>query len=204
MTKRSRSPANLPTPLVEIEARLFAREFLARMRQDFGHGPFNPGGGHAFARRLLRQACEWGPQWLTWVVELAEHHGELAAYEAVMELRAERLERNEPLGSVLAAYTLRLEQRPFRPHKGWPRFNIIQDFVFVVLILELVERFDLKPTRSQIGRKQIASACSITADEAAYAGLLRRSERTFEQLWTRFSPSILPGYRWPHRAVKSF
>jgi hypothetical protein len=198
----------LPATMIEAEALAFAAEFLARGHEGDGLGPppADPAAGHAFMRQLFRAICDWGPQAMNAVVELAERHGESAAHEALLDLRDERIERNEPLGAVLGAYVIALRTRPFRPHRGWSRTNVLQDLMLVVLMLELVERFGLKPTRSQVGNLESKppSAASIAASAAAAANMNRGSEKAFHQLWLKYSPRILPGYQWPNRGKRSF
>jgi hypothetical protein len=190
----------LPATLIEAEARQHARGYLRKLLEgpwdsfQIEYAPLDPRAGRAVARRFFRWACET-PQLMTFIVELADRYGERDAYDALMEIRDERIERNEPLGAVLGAYVIKLRTYPFRPHGRRDR-NVVQDICLVMLVVELVERFDLKPTRSQ---KDRPSGCSIAAEEAANFGLNRGSEEAFQQLWKKYSPHILEGYAWPNR-----
>jgi hypothetical protein len=197
----------LPVSYDEASARLHAREFLVRMREgpwdalQLPCAPLDPTTGHAVTRRLLRLICETTPRGMDVVVEIADRHGDRDAYDVLMEIRDERIERGEPLGAVLGAFVIRLGRRPFQPRGGRDRSsNLVADIVLTLLVLQLVERFGLKPTRSQTGRKLKPSACNIAAEEAAKLGLHRGNEQALQQIWRKYSAALLHGYRWPSRA----
>lgn len=103
----------------------------------------------------------------------------------------------------LVAYVQRLDIIPFKSHGGPPRYLPVHDALHVALILDLHERFGIRVSRNQIGRKKVASACSIAAEEAAAAGLGRGTEDAFRKMWDKFSPAILVGYRWPNLGRRS-
>lgn len=191
---------NLPATFVEAEAMDFARQWIARMREQgefFGvdGAPLRPLTEHLWAKRWCRLCAEMHPQGADQVVELAVTHGERSAHEALVELIDEKTDRNEPLGSVLGAYSIRLRRKPFRAHSGPARTTIIQDVVFALLIIELVERYHLKPTRYAGRKHERPSACAVAAQAAAEAGLHRGGEDAFRKGWKRAAPRILPGWR---------
>jgi hypothetical protein len=195
---------NLPATFVEAEALQFARNWLATIRAadflDSGYKPFDPAASHAFVRRSLRQIIQLHPLNAAKVVEYAVH-GLHDADIVLRELIAEKIDRGEPLGAVLGAYNIRIVHPDgLHRHRGRSKVpNLIQDIMITCLVLELIERFQpLKPTRSQIGRKQSQSACGIAAIVLAEVGLHRGGEQTIQQIWRRYAPSILPGYQWPH------
>jgi hypothetical protein len=64
-----------------------------------------------------------------------------------------------------------------RPSGRKKATNIVQDLFIVVLIIDLVERFDLKPTRWKIGDERPPAACSIVAAAMAEAGMHRGGRR---------------------------
>ena len=65
----------------------------------------------------------------------------------------------------------------------------------MTLIMELIERFDMQPTRRQTGRKREPSYCSIVNTALSEAGLHRGGERAIEAVWFRYKASVLPGSR---------
>ena len=196
----TKTPATLPQPgLIEAEARLWAKDYYARMKEvdpAFGKAWIDPAISHIFARRWIKATAQLHPLNMAGAVDLAVVHRELAAHEALIELIAERQERREDLGETLTAYDIRLKRFPFKAHSGPSRSVAFHSLVHVVLILELHNRFGLKLTRSQIGKKRVPSACSIAAEEAAAAGLGRGSEDAFRKLYDRYAPMIAPDGNW--------
>jgi hypothetical protein len=194
---------DLPATFVEAEALLYARSLLARMRTgnffDLGGAPLDEVTGHTLARRWCRWCIELNPQSASQVVELAVRHGEQSAHEALVEVIDDKTDRNEPLGAVLGAYSIDLRRRPFRKHTGPKRTTIIEDVVYSLLIIEIVERFNLKPSRYTGRKHSRPSACSIVAQAAAAEGLHRGEEDAFRKIWDRTKPKILPEVHrsWP-------
>jgi hypothetical protein len=196
----------LPMTLNEAKARQWGRNYLVRMKEgpfELGNGgklnsaPLDPACGYGFAKLWFKLVGQLHPLNMSHVAELATVHREPAAHDALIEMIAEREERGEPLGSVLAAYSIRLKHTPFAPHGGWSRTRFVEDLVLFLLILGLRERFCFKPTRYLPAKANSKpSACSIAAALAAEAGLGRGAEGAFHQIWKKFKPSLLPGYRW--------
>jgi hypothetical protein len=185
---------------VEAEALQFARDFLARAQEgDFmglGNPPLGPMADHVFARRWCKFCAALHPQGAEQVVDLAITYGERSAHEALVELIDEKTDRYEPLGAVLGAYSIRLRRVPFHAHSGPARTTLIEDVVFSILILQLVERFHLNPTRYRDRKHERPSACSIAARAAADMGLHRGDEDAFRKIWKRVAPRLLPGMRF--------
>ena len=190
----------LPTKLVYYEALQFTVDRLTRAREGgfigTDHAPLDPMAGHIVARRWCRFCAEAHPQGAEHVIDLAVTHGERSAHEALVELIDEKTDRNEPLGAVLGAYSIRLRSRPFVAHRGPARTTLVEDVVYSMLIVELVERFGLTPVRYQDRKHQRPSACSILAEAAAQVGLHRGGEDAFRKIWKRTAPGILNGYRY--------
>jgi len=71
----------------------------------------------------------------------------------------------------------------FRPARAAGRrpATFLRDFFLVYLIVELTEKFGLKPRRNQLGKKRRASACSIAAIAAAQTGLHRGGEGAMQK-----------------------
>jgi hypothetical protein len=116
--------STVPVPVDPIEAAAleFARGWLARMREGnfmgLGGAPLDPIAGHVFAKRWCRFVAQAHPQGASQVVDLAIVHGERCAHEALVELIDEKTDRNEPLGAVFGAYSIRLRRNPFHAHHG--------------------------------------------------------------------------------------
>jgi hypothetical protein len=196
--------SNLPATHVEAEALALARDRITRLRENGSWllgvegSALDPATDHLMARRWCKFTAQLNPQNASLVVDLAIRNGERSAHEALVELIDEKTDRNEPLGAVLGAYSIRLRKFPFRAHRGPSRTTLIEDLALAIVILETVERFCLHPTRNQKGRKRHPSGCSIVMQAAAAAGLHRGGEEAFQQIWKRYAPVILPGYRWPN------
>ena len=201
MPRKRRPKPTLPATLVETEARIWARDFYARAKEpdpEFGGRPWtDPDISHILAKRWIKFTSVLHPHGMVQTVNLATVHGELAAHEALIELHSE----GQSSDLHLVAYVQRLKVIPFKAHDGHggrPRHYSFHDGLHVALILDLHERFGLRISRSQIGKKKVPSACSIASEEAAAAGLGRGEEDAFRKLWDKFSPAILVGYRWPN------
>ncbi len=156
----------LPTKLVYYEALQFTVDRLTRAREGgfigTDHAPLDPMAGHIVARRWCRFCAEAHPQGAEHVIDLAVTHGERSAHEALVELIDEKTDRNEPLGAVLGAYSIRLRSRPFVAHRGPARTTLVEDVVYSMLIVELVERFGLTPVRYQDRKHQRPSASAFS------------------------------------------
>jgi hypothetical protein len=190
----------LPPTFLEAEALQFARQWIARMQErgeilGIDGALLNPLTDHLIAKRWCRLCAEMHPQGAEQVVDLAVRFGERSAHDALVELIDEKTDRNEPLGAVLGAYSIRLRRKPFAAHSGPPRTTMLQDIIFCLLIIELVERFGLRPTRYANRKHERMSACAVAAQAAAEAGLNRGGEDAFRKVWKRTAPRILPGWR---------
>ena len=195
---------NLPATwegAVEREALAFARDWIARCQEgDFGDGyaPLHPEAGRAFVRRLLKIGAQMSPFNMDNLVELAKA-GWDDADVALRDLIAEINNRYEPLPAILAAYNIWLinprAPQPRTPKGRKKATNILADIGVATLIMTLIERFPLNPTRSHIGRKRNASACSIAWLTLTEAGLHRGGEEAVQQVWKRYAPTIMPGSR---------
>jgi hypothetical protein len=194
---------NLPATYadgVEVEALAFARKWIASCREgnfiDLGVAPLHPEAGRAFTRRLVKQYALMHPFNMDEIVKCAEAGWDDADI-ALRELVAEYVDRGEAMPAVLAAYNVRLINpnyvQPTKPHGKKKADNILKDMVVVTLVMELITRFPLEPTRFQLGRKRKHSACSIAADVTTEAGLHRGGEAAIQKIWSRYQKAVLPG-----------
>jgi hypothetical protein len=190
----------LPVTLVEAEALEFARDWIARGREgDFlglGYSPLHPDAGRAFLRRMIRQYALGPDRQMLTIIDCARAGWDDADL-VLRDLILEYTNRGEPLPAFLATYNAEIVTGRIIPRpRGRKRAaNLLQDISIVTLVLELIERFGLKPTRYQAGSKRRPSACSVAAGAMAESGLHRGDERAIQQIWLRYAPAVLPGSR---------
>jgi hypothetical protein len=150
----------------------------------------HPEAGRAFLRRLMKQAALGNAFAMDDLVAVADAGWDDADI-ALRELIAEFVNRNEPLPAVLAAYNIRAlnPSRAPRARGPKPATNTLQDITIITLLTELVERFHLRPTRYQLGRRTRSSACSIASVALTEAGLHRGGEKAIQQIWGHYKSS---------------
>jgi hypothetical protein len=179
----------------EAEALAFARERVAELaRGDFlelGFPPLHPGVSRAFAQRMIVEAMRNADMMLQ-VIDAA-YLGWRDGRDALDALIMELTNRHQPLPAFLAEYNARRLKGalPARLRGRRKSTNLVQDILACGLIIELIENFKLRPTRSQIGRKREPSACSIVSQAMAGAGLHRGGERAMQDIWRRYEASLL-------------
>jgi hypothetical protein len=201
-----RLPIHLPETMEEAQARAFAREWIARVAApgyfDSGEGAFDPAGAHGWVRQLIRLEIEAHPLQAAMIVEYAVL-GSAAADQVLRELIAERTERNEPLGAVLGGYNIRLMNLDTNTHHRHGKSqvdNLVADIVIATLVLQLVERFGIRPTRKSAWRP---CACSIVAEVMAELHLYRGDWEAVQKVWNRYQRAITAGYQWPYQGQKA-
>ena len=173
----------------------FARQRIALFSDgDFanlGCAPLHPDAGRRLVRRLIQHYALLDAASMLEITEMARYWDE--ADIALRDLIHEFINRQQPLPAHLAAYNGRIVVGyvPTRPRGRKKASNLLQDFAFVYLIVELGEKFGLKPTRYQTGKKSHASACSIVAQAAAEAGLHRGAEGAIQKIWERFEAIVV-------------
>jgi hypothetical protein len=181
--------------VIEAEALGFARQWIAQMCEgDFlnlGCAPLHPDAGRRLLRRLIKHYALHDAPSMLQIVEIADQWDE--ADIALRELIQEFHNQYQPLPAYLVTYNDRIiaGYTPIRPRGRKKASHFLQDFVLAYLIVELHERFGLKPTRYRWGKKGRLSACSIIATAAAESGLHRGSEASIEKIWQRFEPIVV-------------
>jgi hypothetical protein len=189
----------LPTTFVEANALAFAREYVARCREgnflDLGYPLLHNEVSKAFAQRMIKMAMRDADIMLQ-IIDAA-YLGWRDGRDALDSLIFDLTNAHQPLPSFLADYNARRLKGTLPPRlRGRQRSsNILQDIFIVTVIMELIERFDMQPTRRQTGRKREPSHCSIVSKAMAEAGLHRGGERAIEAVWSRYKASVLPGSR---------
>jgi hypothetical protein len=184
---------------IEIEAKSFARQWLARMREEgdfigLGHAPLDPMTGRALSRRVLKSFALTGDTQMFYLTEAASV-GDTDAHLVCVELITECTNRGEALPAFLANYNAKIVHGtlPQRLRARKKATNLVQDIVFCALIMELMARFSLRPTRDQKYRTRL-SACSVVADVARDLSLHRGGERAIQKIWGRYKDALLPGW----------
>ncbi len=211
MPQRSKKPrfkkppptANLPATLLETEAKAFARRWITRVNQDKGlwdspYATFDPATSDWLIKMYVKDLVEASQPLQVAVVVEAAVHGCRHSNAALIEVIAEKTNRNEPLGTVLGGYAIRALNPDIPRDRGKSRWsNVIQNVFIGLLILALIQRFPpMRATRSQIGRKLQPSACSIVGDVLAELGLHRGNEGAIEKIWGWFNPNVHKEMRW--------
>jgi hypothetical protein len=186
---------NLPATYAEANeaaARAFARERIAAGSEgDFcnlGCSALDPAAGRRLARRLLQHCALLNAGSMLSIVELAAVWEE--ADMAMRELIQEFHNRGEALPAYLAHYNDKILAGFVPSRQRGPKKvgQFVQNFILAFVILELREKFGIRPTRSRDGYKLRASGCSIVAAAAAEAGLSRGAEAAFEKIWQHYAP----------------
>jgi hypothetical protein len=184
---------------VEAEAKSFACQWLARMREEgdfigLGHAPLDPMTGRALSRRVLKSFALTSDIQMFYVTEAASA-GDFDAHLVCRELITECINRGEALPAFLANYNAKIvhDTLPQWRRARKKATNLIQDIVFCTLIMELMARFNLAATRDQKYRAR-PSACSVVADVAQDLSLHRGGERAMQKIWGRYKNALLPGW----------
>jgi hypothetical protein len=197
MAKRKNTPmTSLPVTLVEAEAAQFARDWIrkiaaANWRDDpvlrLGCSILDPKAGHIWVRNFLKRSVMAHPFNATDIIAAARAGWEDADI-ALRELIAEHLDRDEQPPAQVAAYGIEL----LHPNRARLRGrqhadHVFQDIAIAGLILELVERFPLKPT-GRSGRRP--SASRIVAAAFSEARIRNLTAKAVEAIWARYLPAI--------------
>jgi hypothetical protein len=180
----------LPATLLEAQALEFARDWLQRM-----HAEFAEGASRAFLREGLKNLAEHiGPNATLDLIDRA-YAGSKDAHLILVDMINELTDRHKALPSFLATYNAHFltGRVVFRSPPG-PKWttNFTQDVCIALLILELVRRFDLRPTRNKLQRRRPCAA-SVAAQAMAEIGLHRGTEEALGKIWQRMAPSVLHG-----------
>jgi hypothetical protein len=190
----------LPVTYNEVAAVDFARSWVKRMLEgDFlglGLPPLHPQTGSALLRRMIQEYAMHDPGQMLLAIDLA-YLGVEDARIALSDLILEFTNRHEPLPSFLAEFNARMIRGslPARLRGQKKITNYIQDVCIATLVMELIGRFCLKPTRYQYGRKRKLSASSIVADILSEFHVHRGGETDVQDIWRRWWPILFPQWR---------
>jgi hypothetical protein len=190
---------NLPATFVQgqaMAALAYARDWITSYREP-PHGVFH----RAFEATLKMAMRAWALHCAFGMDEIAlfAEHGSQEAKEVLDEIFAERLERGEWPGAVLAAYDIR-RKNPGRPKKSGPSKldNFRRDIGISLLVKELIDRFKLRARHNPASCHP--SACAVAAQALTEAGLGPISDRGVARVWGRYGPMMTghfpPSYRF--------
>lgn len=181
----------LPTTTTSTEAEQYARDWIAqRLQGDFlelALPPLHPDAGHAFFRRMLKHYAAGNEKSMMTVLNIA-YAGIDDAREALIELILEYGNAHLPAPALLQEFNRRMLTNDMPPIlRGKSRAgNVLQDLAITVLIGELVERFDLTPTRNRWAHSE--SAIDIVAAELRKAKLRGAAADHLAKVWSRYGP----------------
>jgi hypothetical protein len=188
--------SQLPKTTRVAEALAYARQWLEE-RKNFD--PFGTGvpllhskSGAAWLRRFLQFKAMSSAIGMTEVIDDARA-GWDEAHAALCELNHELKHRRLDVPPALDVYTTEALVKPFRRSRGRRRsWNIFQDIAFAELMIELVKKFDLDPTRkTEAHRDSVCDILVIVINEAKW---LKRSFNydNAERLWVQLgSPNAI-------------
>lgn len=199
-----RREEKLPAPLmtaVEAGALAFARQRIAELRDGF-----DPGAGRRLAFNLLTPWALAHPDNMSRLKALARA-GSAEAHGVLDELIKQFGTRTGKLPPQLMDYVTDGYANPARTRGRKRSSDVVRNIVFVGIVVELVHRFGLRPTRSRQAAptriRQAHSAASILAialQEELPDGFhkAKAAERAIEPVWLLFGP-IVAG--WAERSV---
>jgi hypothetical protein len=191
----------MPVTLVEADALAFARDWIAWHREP--NGIFHPDAATIYGKSLMKDYAQSHPFRADEIVYLANNGSEEADL-ALRELIAEYTDRGEELTAVLKAYNIRLISPLRESKKPGPAkaANFLRDLGIMLLVTELMDRFELRPHRNtnrKIGSRRPPSASTVAAD-ALKAGIgIVMDFKGVEKVWDHYLP-VLAGTRY---AIKS-
>jgi hypothetical protein len=146
----------------------------------------------------MKRYAAASPFHMAHLVDLADagwSDADLSLRELIAEVSA-----HGPLPPVLAAYNIKIINpqglRAARTRGRKKATNFLADLAIVVVVLMLVEKFGLRPTRFQPAKSRRPSACSIVADVMTDANLHRGGETALQEVWRRLSPLVIRGSTW--------
>jgi hypothetical protein len=152
-----------------------------------GCSALDPEAGQRFLRRLMRMSWESSSHAQLLLVDLARAGWDDA--DAVLrDVILEITNRGEPMPAFLASYNAWIVTggRAPRTRGRKKTSNVFEDIVICVLVVELVVRFGLRPTRNLYAPRE--SACSIAAKVVR-----PMSEMAATKIWHRYGPAVVRG-----------
>jgi hypothetical protein len=177
---------NLPATLEQAQAINFVRETVRHFREHdiseiINVRAFESESGRRFAREIMKQFAARHVDNTMLVADWARQ-GWTLADEALRQLFRELTDRGET-SVYLSAYVMEVTRGQIR-HRPAPRAEsqYFRNVIIVSMIIDLVEKFDLKPTRNPTTQRKL-SACSIVAE------VLGMSEPAVVAVWLRTKKS---------------
>jgi hypothetical protein len=156
-----------------------------------GHSFFVPEAGHAMVRRLFKELARLYPN-DTLKIIAAARNGNGDAQDAMLERANEYLYRGETLPVPLANFQMELNAGHLPRHPARSKAsNFLRNWAFAIIILELIDKFGLRPTRNRQSRSPShrRSACAIMAEALKLElpkGVFKPGEKAVEEIWRQF------------------
>jgi hypothetical protein len=192
-------------PVCDEAALAFARQFIASMQEGefmgLGCTALHPDAGHRICRYIMKAYAGrddvFGGAAMLRMMDYARagwDDADIALREMILDYNR----RHEPLPPFLETYNaeivLGLTDPTARGQPGTPRAaNLVQDLILMTLMMELVNRFGLKPTTFYYAARR-PSAASVAARAAAECGLHRGGADAMAKIWQRYAHAVVPGY----------
>jgi hypothetical protein len=184
------------------EALAFAGGWIAGAREP--GGLFHSDAESVYCRAAMKEWALAHPFCADEIVYFAENGSE-PAHLALIEIIAEKKDRNEPLGAVFGAYDIRrdnpLRARP-RPNPRGPTEadNFVRDVAISLLVVELKDRFNVPPTQNPATGRP--SASSVAALALVESGVVEKMTfKGVEKIWKRYVP-VFAGTRFAAKSKR--
>jgi hypothetical protein len=186
----------LPATFAEAQALAFAKERIAIARSgdffDPGYSAFHPDAGRVFLRRMMGDVASLNGDALLQLIDFARA-GFGDADTVLREMIVEHHNRGESLSPFLATYAAEIVSGRGRGLDGpKPATYFVANLVIVIIMIELMDRFGLNPTRYS---KRRPSASSVMAQALTETGLTRGSEAAIAKIWQLWGQRFLRN--WP-------
>ena len=177
------------------DALAYARQWLAELKDKdlFATGvpTLHPEAGEMWLRQHLKWRAMSGAHEMMWVIDNARA-GWDEADAALRDLAIELMHRKQ-CPALLEAYAMEALKTPHRRSRGRRKSrNALQDILFAGLMIELVQEFDLDPTRKT--ETHCDSVCDVLVIVVNEAKWLKRSFNydNAERLWVQLgSPNAI-------------
>jgi hypothetical protein len=181
----------------EAAAVAFAKERIAIYGSgdffDPGYGAFHPEAGRVFLRRIMGNVASISGEALLDLIDYARS-GWDDADEVLRQMIVEHIHRGEEMSPFLKTYEAEiLSGRRIRKTDGQQLAgHFISNLVIVMIVIETMHRFNLKPTRQS--RRKL-SAAAVVAEALTQSGLTRGTEAAITKIWQRWGERFLRN--WP-------
>ena len=153
--------------------------------------------GHAAARHAFKLHAMSGPSQMIEICNAARA-GSADAEIALYELHVAFEDRGEQPPMLLRAFMIELaDPKRLRPHRQKGKHkadHYFQDVIITAIIIELIAKHGLHPTRRKLSDRP--SACSVVAAALAERGIHRGGEKAIEKIWQKWGYILTGDSDW--------